>query len=174
MSDFKSVLAADLKSNTGGEGLKATIIGWLLSPGFATIALHRVAAHVRKRGHKRTADLLWRWNVSRSGCHFHLDSTIAPGLTLPHPTGIVIGAGAVVGQNVTLYQGVTLGRALSAPNYPTLESHVTIYPNTVVVGGITVGESAIIGAQSLVSKDVPPRTVSGGAPSRVLRTFTPD
>lgn len=78
---------------------------------------------------------------------------IGPGLVMPHPTGIVLGGGVSIGGQVRIYQGVTLGANLSG-RYPTIGDQVTIFPGAVVVGGISVGDCAVIGALSYVNKDV--------------------
>ncbi|WP_460456608.1 serine acetyltransferase [Arenimonas alkanexedens] len=82
---------------------------------------------------------------------------VGPGLRLPHPVGIVIGDGVQIGANVTIYQGVTLGSLRGG--YPKIGSDVSIFTGAVVVGGIDVGEGAVIGALSYIDKNVLPRTV---------------
>ncbi|MGO4957017.1 serine O-acetyltransferase [Luteococcus sp. Sow4_B9] len=76
---------------------------------------------------------------------------------LPHPVGIVIGEGAVIGDGVTIYQNVTIG-ANRKGQYPRLGRDVTIYPSSVVVGNIEVGEGSVIGAELFVGRSVPAGT----------------
>lgn len=83
---------------------------------------------------------------------------IGPSLTLPHPMGVVLASG-VIGSGVKLFQNVTIGAARPARpgqrlEVPRLGNCVTVYANSVVVGGITVGDSAVIGANSFVNRDV--------------------
>jgi serine O-acetyltransferase len=78
-------------------------------------------------------------------------------LRLPHPINIVVGKGAVVGDDVTICQNVTIGHTRRG-GYPTLGDRVTVFPGAVIVGAITIGDDAIIGPNSLVTKNVP----SGG------------
>jgi serine O-acetyltransferase len=84
----------------------------------------------------------------------------------PHPVGIVVGSEVRIGRNVTIYQNVSIGRRRQgleeAAEYPTLEDHVTVYAGAVIMGNITIGSHAIIGANAVVSKDVPPKSIAYG------------
>lgn len=78
-------------------------------------------------------------------------------LTLPHPLSIVLGKGVTIGAGVIIYQGVTVGT--KNKGYPVIEDNVTIYPGAVIVGAITVGSGAVIGAGKFVDRDVPANSV---------------
>lgn len=96
---------------------------------------------------------------------------IGPGFNLPHPFGIVLGTGSTVGSNVMLYNNVTLGtRRAPRPGeilgVPTVEDDVVVYPNTVIVGAVTVGTAATIGANSFVDADVAAGSVVRGGIAR--------
>lgn len=86
---------------------------------------------------------------------------IGPGVTLPHPTGIVIGIGVRIEARSTIYQGVTLG-ANARGEYPTIESGVTLYPNSMVTGRVRIGHGAVIGAGAYIYEDVPAGTTVRG------------
>ena len=81
----------------------------------------------------------------------------------PHPVGIVISSKVEIGKNVIIYQNVTIGgKDLSTPKnsiYPKISDNVIIYPGSVIVGGITVDNNVIIGANSFVSHDVPANSI---------------
>ena len=88
---------------------------------------------------------------------------IGPGLHLPHPFGIVLGTGVRIGANVMLYHNVTLGVS-RAPKVgdddsiylvPSLGDDVVVHPNSVIAGGVTIGDGATIGANTFVDRDVP-------------------
>jgi serine O-acetyltransferase len=79
--------------------------------------------------------------------------------------GIVIGSEVRIGCNVTIYQNVSIGRqqqGLASDEYPTLNDHVTVYAGAVIMGSITIGHHAIIGANAVISKDVPPKSIAFG------------
>ena len=93
--------------------------------------------------------------------------TIGARFHMMHMSGINIGSGCVIGDDCTLYQGVTLGKDKGL--FPTIGNGVTIYSNACVLGGITVGDGAVIGAGSIVTKDVPAGAIVVGAPAKVLK-----
>lgn len=107
---------------------------------------------------------IWRTLlIAKHSIDIQSDIEIGPGLKLLHPFGIVLGWGTRIGSNVTILHNVTLGARHSHPvglyrMAPTVEDNVTIYPQSVLVGPITIGSEAVIGAGSFVDQDVPPRT----------------
>lgn len=165
---FWDVVKADLHINAGHRNMKKMPFTFLFNPGFATVFLHRVATHFYKGRLKRLGIIVWRWNVTRSGCHINLGSHIAPGLFLPHPVGVVIGEGVEIGEGAAIYQTVTIGKTTS-PKYPVIGAGATLYPNAIVIGPITVGEKAVVGAGSVVVKDVPAHGIVAGNPAKLIR-----
>ena len=106
-----------------------------------------------------------------SGCHINPKSIISGGVFLPHAVGIIIGEGCVVEKGVSIYQNVTLGRKNGLnTGYPTLKSGCAVYSGAVIIGAITVGRDAIVGANSFVSKHVIDGSVVAGAPARVIQS----
>lgn len=142
---------------------------FILSASFSTVVMHRITAWSFTRGVvlRVFAYLLSRLNIACSACHLHPKSRMGGGLSLPHPTAVVIGEGVTAGENVTIYQSVTLGIG-SDGGYPSIGSGVTIYPGAVVVGAITIGDGAIIGANSFVASSVEPGAVVAGVPGRQI------
>lgn len=84
----------------------------------------------------------------------------------PHPVGIVIGSEVRIGRGVTIYQNVSIGRRgqgrAETNDYPTLNDHVTVYAGAVIMGNITIGHHSIIGANAVISKDIPPESIAFG------------
>ena len=97
--------------------------------------------------------------------------TIGDGLFIDHGTGVVIGETAEVGDNVTMYQGVTLGGTgfATGKRHPTVEDNVTIGSGAKLLGPITIGHGAKIGANSVVIHDVPPNSTVVGVPGHPVR-----
>lgn len=161
----------DMLVNTGRTKLALLPLAWLQSPGFAVISCWRLARHLDGGGPLRRllAALIWRYGVARHGCHISLKAEIGPRLRLPHATAIVIGDGVVIGSDVTIYQSVTLGRADEiAADYPRIESGAVIYAGAVILGGVSIGERARVGANSVVLCDVAAETTAAGIPARPI------
>lgn len=90
----------------------------------------------------------------------------------PHPVGIVIHPDIKIGKNCTIYQNVTVGagkKNASGCTIPTIGNNVTIYANSVVIGGIKIGNNTIIGANSLVIHNVPANSIVAGSPAKVIK-----
>ncbi|KQN90923.1 hypothetical protein ASE95_11595 [Sphingomonas sp. Leaf231] len=154
----------DLYANAARHGLKGAAIGWFLNPGFAVVTLYRIMrwGHLRGGPFGRLLEkLVWRRIVRNYGCYFDPTAKIGPGLRLPHPVGIVVGADTVIGADVTVYQHVTFGRrAANEAVYPVVGDGTVIYAGAVVTGEITVGHDATIAAGALVRHDVPAHGVA--------------
>jgi serine O-acetyltransferase len=109
-----------------------------------------------------------------TGADLAWQASAGPGLTLYHPTGVVLGPDVVVGARCVLQQGVTLGalreRGLMADgrmDSPVLGDDVTIGAGARVLGPIRLGDGAIVGANAVVLKDVPAGHLAVGVPARV-------
>lgn len=91
------------------------------------------------------------------------------GLYFAHTTGVIIGSGCRIGDNVSLYQGVTLGRKdFATACYPVVEDGVFVYAGAKVFGPIRIGKNAVIGANAVVTKDVPEDMVAVGVPAKIM------
>jgi len=101
-----------------------------------------------------------------------LGARIGPGLCLPHLGFVVVGAFVEIGSNCTITQGVTIGHAGGrnhpASGGPVIGNRVYIGPGAIVLGAITIGDDALIGAGAVVVKSVPPRGVVVGNPARLI------
>jgi serine O-acetyltransferase len=101
----------------------------------------------------------------------HPAARIGQGLFIDHGMGVVIGETAEIGDDVTLYQGVTLGGTGFAcgKRHPTIEDNVTIGSGAKLLGPITIGHGAKVGANAVVIHDVPPNSTVVGNPGQVVR-----
>jgi serine O-acetyltransferase len=106
-----------------------------------------------------------------TGIEIHPAARIGDGLFIDHGTGVVIGETAEIGNNVTLYQGVTLGGTgfATGKRHPTVQDNVTIGSGAKLLGPITIGHGAKIGANSVVITDVPPNSTVVGNPGHPVR-----
>jgi len=111
-------------------------------------------------------------NILISKYHISIGQTtiIGENITLPHQYNITIGDGVVVGSNCQIYHNVTIGQ--NNGKYPIIEDGVTIYTGAIIIGNIKIGSNAIIGAGSVVTKDVPSNYIAAGIPAKLIRIRT--
>lgn len=96
-----------------------------------------------------------------------LGSRIGGGLLLPHPNGIVIHPAAEIGPNCLIFQQVTIGTTGSREGVPSIGGHVDIGAGARILGPVRIGDHALIGANAVVTCDVPAGMVAIGIPARV-------
>ena len=147
-------------------------------PGFQAVMAYRVAHwlwHKKLRLLGRAFSQLARW---LTGIEIHPGAEIGSGLFIDHGMGVVIGETSIIGKNVTLYHGVTLGGVAPSVDadsqrdqkrHPTLGDDVIVGSGAQVLGPITVAHCARIGANAVVTKDVPQGATVVGNPGKVVR-----
>lgn len=106
----------------------------------------------------------------RYGISIPYTTRIGPGLYIGHFGGIVINPEAVLGRNCNISHGVTIGQTNRGPRKgcPTLGDNVYIGPGAVLIGRIVIGSNVAIGANSVVTRDVPDHAVVAGIPGAVI------
>jgi serine O-acetyltransferase len=142
----------------------------LCYPGVHALAFHRLAHRLWGAGWWVTARFVSHVSRFLTGIEIHPGARIGSGVFIDHGMGVVIGETAEVGDDVTLYQGVTLGGTSlkREKRHPTLERNVVVGTGAAVMGALTVGEGARIGAGSVVVTEVPPNSVVVGVPGKVI------
>lgn len=149
----------------------------LLYPGFHALMWHRLAHALWRRNWFLLARAISQLARFLTGVEIHPGATIGRRFVIDHGAGVVIGETAVVGDDVTLYQAVTLGGTSPAVNssaqvgqkrHPTLRDRVIVGSGAQILGPITVGEGARIGANSVVTKEIPPGVTAVGIPAQVI------
>jgi serine O-acetyltransferase len=143
----------------------------LLYPGVHALVIYRVANSLWRRGIKFPARFLSWFGRLVTNIDIHPGATIGERLFIDHGAGVVIGETAVIGNDVTLYHGVTLGGTSwsAGKRHPTIESGVLVGAGAKILGPITVGARARIGANSVVIEDVAPELTVVGIPARVVK-----
>lgn len=142
-----------------------------LWPGVHALLSHRVAHALHAAGVPLVPRTLAAVSRAATGIEIHPAAEIGQGLFIDHGTGVVVGETARIGADVTLYQGVTLGGTgfATGKRHPTLGDSVTVGSGAKLLGPITVGHGAKIGANSVVVHDVPPDSTVVGNPGHVVR-----
>ena len=148
----------------------------LAYPGLHAIWLHRIAhALWRRPGMRLPARLVSHLNRGATGIEIHPGATIGRRFFIDHGMGVVIGETAEIGDDVMLYNGVNLGgRTLKAiKRHPTLEDGVVVGAGARILGPVVVGARAQIGANAVVTRDVPAGATIVGVPGK-QRVVSPD
>jgi serine O-acetyltransferase len=140
-------------------------------PGIHAVLAHRLAHALYEGGVPVVPRVIAMASRTLTGIEIHPAATIGCGLFIDHGSGVVIGETADIGDNVTLYQGVTLGGTgfATGKRHPTVQDNVTIGSGAKLLGPITVGHGAKIGANSVVITDVPPNSTVVGNPGHPVR-----
>ncbi|MFP5238460.1 MAG: serine O-acetyltransferase EpsC [Acidobacteriota bacterium] len=158
--DVQAAYEGDPAAKSPGE----TIFSY---PSVAALIHQRVAHSLHKLGVDIIPRIITEMAHAVTGIDIHPGATIGNGLFIDHGTGVVIGETSIIGDNVRLYQGVTLGAksfpkdehgnpVKGLPRHPIVEDDVVIYSGATVLGRITVGRGAVIGANVWVTSDVEP------------------
>jgi serine O-acetyltransferase len=149
----------------------------LFYPAFHAIMAYRLAHKLYKADWhlaSRAVSQIARW---LTGIEIHPGATIGRNFFIDHGMGVVIGETAEIGDNVTLYHDVTLGGVSPAENsegqrsqkrHPTLLDDVIVGSGAQILGPITVGRCARVGANAVVIKDVPEGATVAGIPAKVV------
>ncbi len=98
----------------------------------------------------------------------YYSAEIGKNFRIVHGLGTVIGARVKIKDNVTIYQNVTLGDTGTKSGRPIIEDDVKIYAGAKILGSITIGSGAVIGANSVVNKSVKNNTIVAGVPARKI------
>src|SRR5256714_3210674 len=160
--------ARDRDRAARGVGPAEILATW---PGVQALLAHRVAHAMHRAGLPVAPRALATAVRAATGVEIHPAARVGPGLFIDHGSGVVISETAEIGEDVTLYQGVTLGGTgfATGKRHPTLEDNVTIGSGAKLLGPITIGHGAKIGANSVVIHDVPPNSTVVGNPGHPVR-----
>lgn len=138
--------------------------------GFRAVCLFRFSNFLYNRGLKFIAILIKNYAFKRLSCEIGEGAKIGFGLKIGHPSGIVISSLAELGNNVTIQSGVVLGsKSEKVPGAPKIGSNVYIEAGAKILGNIKIGDNCIIGANSVVTKDVPNNSTVVGIPAKSIK-----
>ena len=142
----------------------------LCYPGFHALITYRLAHWFYQHRLFLLARIISQLARFFTGIEIHPGAKIGKGLFIDHGMGVVIGETTEIGDDVTIYQGVTLGGTgkEKGKRHPTVGNNVIIATGAKVLGSITIGDNAKIGAGAVVIKPVPPNSTVVGVPGRVV------
>ena len=147
----------------------------LTYPGVKAVFFHRVANFFSTAKFDLIARIISQFSRFMTGIEIHPKAKIGKNLFIDHGMGVVIGETSEIGDNVTIYHMVTLGGIAPSINsndqrnvkrHPTIENEVVIGSGAQVLGPVTVGCCAKIGANAVITKDVPEKAVMVGIPAK--------
>jgi serine O-acetyltransferase len=177
LADLRYAWYADLYRYEGGASARLFVKHLLLSPGFTFSFYLRLCQFLYgKQPRLLMLPIYWifrfvlRHYTYKFGINIPFDTRIGVGLYIGHPGNIHFNARSIVGRNCNISQGVTLGQANRGKHkgYPQIGDGVYIGPGAKIVGAVQVGNNVAIGANCVVTKDVPDNAVVVGVPGRVI------
>jgi serine O-acetyltransferase len=166
-----TVLREDLEAARNRDPSARSFVEIALGyPGVHAIWFHRLAHRMWQEPRLRLlARLLSQTVRAVTGVEIHPGAQLGRRLFIDHGMGVVIGETAVVGDDVLLFHGVTLGgRSMSrGKRHPTLGDNVTVGAGAKILGPVSIGSGAQIGANAVVITDVPTDHIAVGIPAKI-------
>ena len=173
MNDFlESIIKRDPAART-----KLSLI--LTYPGVKAIFFHRIANFFSIAKFHLIARIISQFSRFLTGIEIHPNAKIGKNLFIDHGMGVVIGETSDIGDNVTIYHMATLGGIAPSINsddqrnikrHPTLQENVVVGSGAQILGPVVVGKNSKIGANAVVTKDVPENAVMVGIPAKNVGT----
>jgi len=153
----------------------------LTYPGAKAVFFHKIANFFAIAKFNLIARIISQFSRFLTGIEIHPKANIGKNLFIDHGMGVVIGETSDIGDNVTIYHMATLGGISPSVNsneqrnikrHPTLKDNVVVGSGAQILGPVTVGKNAKIGANAVVTKDVPENAVMVGIPAKNVGTTT--
>ena len=183
---IKQYLDSIIKRDPAAKSRLSVILTY---PSVKAIFFHRIANFFCLAKFDLIARMISQFSRFLTGIEIHPKAKIGKNLFIDHGMSVVIGETSEIGDNVTIYHGVTLGgispsidsdKQRNVKRHPTLKNNVVVGSGAQILGPITVGENAKVGANAVVTKDVPDNAVMVGIPAKNVgavssadKTFTP-
>jgi len=139
-------------------------------PGLWALFFHRIAYSLYNKGLRFIPRFISAFGMFFTMIDIHPAAKIGRRVFIDHGVGVVIGETTIIGDDVVIYQQVTLGgvNTSQGKRHPTIGNNVVIGAGAKILGNISIGDSAKIGANSVVVKDVPFMATAVGIPARVI------
>ena len=153
----------------------------LTYPGVKAIFFHRIANFFSIAKFDLIARMISQFSRFLTGIEIHPKAKIGENLFIDHGMGVVIGETSEIGNNVTIYHMVTLGgvspsiesnQQRNVKRHPTLMDNVVVGSGAQILGPVVIGKNAKVGANAVVTKDVPENAVMVGIPAKNVGTAT--
>jgi serine O-acetyltransferase len=171
LNHIMKYFASDVTGAFRRDPAAKTIVEVLTAyPGIQAVLIHRVAHFLYLVDMPFVPRYLNFIARQITGVDIHPGAIIGKEFFIDHGAGVVIGETAEIGDNVTIYQGVTLGGTSleNVKRHPTLGNNIVVGAGAKILGPIHIGNNVRIGANSVVTKDVPDNSVVIGVPGRII------
>ena len=153
----------------------------LTYPGVKAIFFHRIANFFAIAKFDLVAKIISQLSRFFTGIEIHPKAKIGKNLFIDHGMGVVIGETSEISDNVTIYHNVTLGGTSPSINtneqrnskrHPTLEENVVVGSGAQILGPVVIGKNSLIGANAVITKDVPEKSIMAGNPAKKIGDAT--
>jgi serine O-acetyltransferase len=160
-------LAFSLENNPAYSSLPDVFLN---SKGFLALTTHRVCHYLWHEDRRELASYIHGASCEVHAVDIHPAATFGAGILIDHATGLVVGETARIGDNVSIFHGVTLGGTgkETGDRHPKIGSGVLIGAQAMILGNITIGDDAKVGAGSVVLNAVPAGATVVGVPARIV------
>lgn len=160
---FRTTLAADFAANPRDPKARSVLFGFRLC---------QSAMGDLQRPRKIALPLIALYRLYTEfglGIELRPKTQVGPGLSIYHGTGLVVNDHAVIGANVKLRNAVTIGHQAPGDGCPRIEDGVEVGAGAIILGPVTIGERAVVGAGAVVVKSVEPYTAVAGNPAKKIK-----
>ena len=153
----------------------------LTYPGVKAVFFHKIANFFAIAKFELIARIISQFSRFLTGIEIHPKAKIGKNLFIDHGMGVVIGETSEIGDNVTIYHNVTLGGISPSINsndqrnqkrHPTLQENVVVGSGAQILGPVVIGKISLIGANAVVTKDVPDKSIMIGIPAKRIGDAT--
>ncbi len=173
--ECKELIYMDLERNTNKLTLFNIVRYMITNSSFKVCFWFRVGSFLYQKKNRILYYFVY-WHYKKimylTGIQLPIGTSVGGGIQFKHFNGIIINDKAIIGKNVTIFNGVTIGINLKpdgSSGHPIIDDNVVICTGAKVIGGVMVGKNSIIGANSVVNKDIPEDSIVAGAPAKILK-----
>ena len=167
--ELKKVLDCDLLKVRHGNSWKQWVTALLANQSFRMICLYRIEKSIKRKPFKVVMGGVKRIYSTVHSVYISREADIGEGFCISHCFSIII-AGAKIGRNCVVMQQVTIGssRGGHRSGYPTIGDNVVVCCGAKIIGNVKIGNNVIIGANAVVTKDIPDNACVAGIPARII------
>lgn len=170
LKDLLKLIKSDIR-NHGANTIFRCLSIYMFDAKFRLVLNYRFGRYFYLNNNIHLANFYQYRQITKRNCQISFRADIGKNILFPHPIGIVIGDNVIIGNNVKIWQQVTLGshgKNGEILSYPKLGNHVKVFAGAKIVGGVSINNNAVIGANSFVNIDVPTNKKAMGIPAKIF------